>query len=38
VSPSPSPDASQPESQGSNSPDDDMKAILDAVKKDGATK
>jgi TRAP-type mannitol/chloroaromatic compound transport system permease large subunit len=36
--PSPSPDASQPESQGGNSPDDDMKAILDAVKKDGATK
>jgi TRAP-type mannitol/chloroaromatic compound transport system permease large subunit len=39
VPPAPSPDASQPESsQGSNSPDDDMKAILDAVKKDGATK
>ncbi len=38
AAPSPSPDASQPEPQSSNSPDDDMKAILDAVKKDGATK
>jgi TRAP-type mannitol/chloroaromatic compound transport system permease large subunit len=38
AAPSPSPDASQPEPQSSSSPDDDMKAILDAVKKDGATK
>jgi tripartite ATP-independent transporter DctM subunit len=36
--PSPSPEASQPEPQSGNSPDDDMKALLDAVKKGGANK